>query len=117
MPPPPFDAPPPDRADAVSAELLGRAVWALATSATPAAPPPVEGLAVRGVAAFLSVSDSQVHALNAAGHLPAPAKLGDGRCPRWSATELRCWLLHGAPARTRWAMLRDAALRPYRHAG
>lgn len=79
-----------------------------------AASPPVvipEGLAAADAAAFIGVSVSKFRAMDNAGHVPAPAMLGDGNCPRWSRSELVAWLRAGAPSRPRWILQRDTALR------
>jgi predicted DNA-binding transcriptional regulator AlpA len=69
-----------------------------------------EGLAPADAAVLLGISTSKLHDLNARGLIPAPADLGD-RLPRWSRTELRTWLLSGAPSRARWNLMRDTAMR------
>lgn len=71
----------------------------------------VEGLSPPDAAAYLGVSTAKLHDLDARGLLPSPAQLGDGRCPRWSRSELRAWLIAGAPPRLKWRVMRDAALR------
>jgi len=69
-----------------------------------------EGLAPADAAALLGISTSKLHELNARGLMPAPSELGD-RCPRWSRTELKTWLLAGAPGRARWNLMRDTTMR------
>lgn len=69
-----------------------------------------EGLDPSGAAAYLGISTSTFHGLNAKGMIPAPAPISD-RCPRWSRTELKAWLLAGAPMRSRWNHMRDVKLR------
>ena len=69
-----------------------------------------EGLDPSAAAAFVGVSVSKWHAMNAAGHCPAPVELGD-RCPRWLRGELRAWLYAGAPTRVTWLQIRRDALR------
>src|SRR5215469_9189539 len=71
---------------------------------------PVEGLGPNGSAAYCGVSVSTWHDLNRRGSCPAPTEITE-RCPRWARTELRAWLLAGAPARARWQLMRDSALR------
>jgi predicted DNA-binding transcriptional regulator AlpA len=71
-----------------------------------------EGLDPGAAAAFIGVSISKLHDLNTRGLMPSPAELGDGgRCPRWSRSELRAWLLAGAPSRIRWQAMRDQVMR------
>jgi hypothetical protein len=70
-----------------------------------------EGLDAAAAAAYLGISVSKLHQLNAAGHVPAPAYLGDGRCPRWSRGELTAFLRVGAPARARWLSMKEVAMR------
>ena len=72
---------------------------------------PREGLTPTEAAAFLGISPAKLHQLDASGLIPSPAQIGDGRCPRYSASELRCWLLAGAPARLQWRAMRDASIR------
>lgn len=69
-----------------------------------------EGLDPPAAAAFVGVSVSKWHAMNAAGYCPAPVELGD-RCPRWLRGELRAWLYAGAPARATWSQIRRDVLR------
>src|SRR4051794_18749732 len=66
---------------------------------------PPEGLNPAEAAAFVGVSVSKWHAMNAAGYCPAPVELGD-RCPRWLRGELRAWLYAGAPTRVTWSQMR-----------
>lgn len=88
---------------ATIAALLNRVVVALES-------PPAEGLAAEDAARLVGVSVSKWHAMNAGGQCPAPAELGD-RCPRWSRGELIQWIRAGAPARSRWQLMRDVAMR------
>jgi len=69
-----------------------------------------EALAPTDAAAFCGVAPSKWRDMNSRGLCPAAVELGD-RCPRWSRTELRAWLLNGAPARSRWMNIRDQAMR------
>jgi predicted DNA-binding transcriptional regulator AlpA len=85
-------------------ELVERIAVAVETTAP-------EGLAPRDAAALVGVSVSKWHYLNAHGLCPQPAELGEGRLPRWSRGELVAWLRAGAPARARWATMRENSLR------
>jgi len=69
-----------------------------------------EGLDPKGAAAFLSVSIEQLRQWNDKGIIPAPVTLSE-RCPRWSRTELKLWLVHGAPTRLQWSKMREMKLR------
>jgi predicted DNA-binding transcriptional regulator AlpA len=71
---------------------------------------PVEGLGPKEAAQYVGVSVSAWHSMNSRSSCPAPAEISE-RCPRWSRTELRAWLLAGAPGRNRWQLMRDQALR------
>jgi len=93
---------------ALQLDPFALALLALLREATEAAT--AEGLDAAGAATFIGVSVSKWHAMNAGGLCPAPVELGD-RCPRWIRSELRSWLLGGAPPRVRWAAMREAALR------
>lgn len=86
------------------AQAIGRAVAeALGTA-------DVEGLSNAAAARFVGMSVSLWNSLNNRGLVPAPAELSE-RCPRWSRTELKAWLLAGAPARSRWNQMREVVLR------
>ena len=87
-------------------ELLA-AVLSRVAEAVPRAEPPAEGLDAKAAAALLGISVSKLHGMNAAGQLPAAVELGDGRCPRWLRSELLAWFRSGAPARSKWALMRD----------
>lgn len=63
-------------------------------------------LSAEEVAKLLGVSERHVWSLNSSGKLPKPIRLG--RAVRWSADELRMWLLAGAPRREHWEAIRDA---------
>jgi predicted DNA-binding transcriptional regulator AlpA len=70
-----------------------------------------EGLSPTEAAAFCGISVGQFHALAAKGYIgPEPSELGD-RCPRYSRTELRAWLMAKSPTRPRWREMRTAVLR------
>ncbi len=94
---------------ALTPELLAAIAGQIA-AAFAARPPEAEGLDATAAARFLGISRSKIHDMNTHGLLPAPAEFGD-RCPRWSRSELRAWLLAGAPSRARWAGIRAAAMR------
>src|SRR5579862_24729 len=70
-----------------------------------------EGLAAADAAAYCGVSLSMWRGLDARGLCPLPARIGDGKCPRWSRTELRAWLIAGAPPRDRWVVMRESRIR------
>lgn len=70
-----------------------------------------EGLTAPESARLTGVPVSKWHALNAAGHCPAPVEIGDGPCPRWLRSELLAWMRHGCPVRAMWRHMRDAAPR------
>lgn len=87
--------------------LLAQALLAkLAEQATAA-----EGLDAAEAARFIGVSRSMWHNLVSRGMCPSAIEIGTGRCPRWCRTELRAWLLAGAPSRALWSQLRADALR------
>lgn len=94
------DVPTLDPAALLVADVIRRAAEELLT----------EGLDAQSAARLIGVSTSKFHAMNAAGHVPAPAELGD-RCPRWSRGELVAWFRAGAPSRARWNAMRDVFLR------
>jgi predicted DNA-binding transcriptional regulator AlpA len=99
------------------ADLLAAAILRLLTAPAPPGEPGVEGLSPKDLATFLGISVSQVYQLNTDGYLPSPHALGDGRCPRWSATEVRAWLLAGAPALSTWNQIRVQQIRHFARAG
>jgi hypothetical protein len=70
-----------------------------------------EGLDPSAAADFIGVHVSKLHDLNSRGLMPAPANLGDGRCPRFVRSELLAWLIAGAPSRLRWQSMRELAMR------
>jgi predicted DNA-binding transcriptional regulator AlpA len=86
------------------AALLTRVVAAVEAA-------PVEGLDARAAAAFCGVSESKWRDMDTRGHCPTPAQLGDGRCPRWSRSELLAWFRAGCPSRASWRLVRDQLLR------
>jgi predicted DNA-binding transcriptional regulator AlpA len=72
----------------------------------------VEALDAKSAAAFLTISVSKLHELNARGLLPAPVQIGDSdRLPRWSRGELLVWFRSGGPSRARWLMMKDAKMK------
>lgn len=93
----------PPETDATIIALLERIAAALDLSGT-------EGLSPKESAAFVGVSVSLWHSMNSRGSCPAPAQLSE-RLPRWSRTELRAWLLAGAPSRRVWDASREIHLR------
>lgn len=71
-----------------------------------------EGLSPIEAARFLGVSPAKLHAMNNSGELgPEPIGLGCGNCPRYARTELRAWILAGAPTRPAWKQLKTQAMR------
>ena len=54
-------------------------------------------------AAYLTISESSLDRLSAAGEVPAPVRLG-GRIA-WGRAELASWVRHGCPARPAWQRL------------
>lgn len=83
---------------------------AIATVEAPLIEP--EGLTFSQAAAYIGVSRSKLYQFHDAGLCPAPVSLGDGDgCKRFSRSELRAWLIAGAPPRLRWAGMREAAIR------
>jgi len=71
-----------------------------------------EALGPPEAAIYLGVSVAKVHDLNNRGLMPEPAELGI-RCPRWTRTELKAWLLSGSPSRTTWRTIRESAIRKF----
>jgi hypothetical protein len=69
-----------------------------------------EGLTNAAAARFVGCSVSLWNSLNTRGLCPAPVQLADRR-PVWPRTELKAWLLAGAPTRLQWRAIRDAAIR------
>ena len=69
---------------------------------------PAEGLDAAAAAALVGISRSKWHDLDARGLCPAAVQIGVGRCPRWLRSELIGWLRAGAPARSRWLVIRRA---------
>lgn len=59
---------------------------------------------VKAVAFGCDISTRQVWRLRDAGAMPAPLKLGDGRCLRWDAATIQEWIIAGCPnvRRTNW---------------
>jgi predicted DNA-binding transcriptional regulator AlpA len=79
----------------------------------PPSAPPAPTLAVeplllsaRDLAVMLRLGIRTVRAMDAAGKLPAPLRVGGS--VRWRLDELRAWLDAGAPDRETWARIRDA---------
>jgi predicted DNA-binding transcriptional regulator AlpA len=54
----------------------------------------------RRLARLLDVSERHLQAMNSAGKLPRPMKLG--RCRVWYLAEIRAWLRAGCPDRQTW---------------
>jgi len=101
----PTDAPPAADAQNRIVELLERIADATEAKRS-------EALGPADAARFINISVAKLHDLNSRGLLPTPASIGDSdRLPRWSRTELRSWLLSGAPSRQRWTMMRESAMR------
>ena len=95
-------------------DALTQALFAALTAARPPADRGVEGLNGPQAAAFIGVKPSTWYALYSGKHIPSPMSLGgEGKCPRWSATELRCWLLSGAPPRDAWEHIREERLQAF----
>jgi predicted DNA-binding transcriptional regulator AlpA len=69
-----------------------------------------EGLTADQAAAYVGVSVRKWHEMNGSGKCPAPVELGD-RCLRWPRSELKAWLLAGAPTRVTWRVLREREMR------
>lgn len=69
-----------------------------------------EGLGPVESATYVGVAPSKWRQMNADELCPKAVELGD-RCQRWPRSELRAWLLAGAPPRARWTGMRDQALR------
>ena len=108
----PDDTPSQSEASVPEPIALLASVLARLSASAPARGVEPEGLGPNDAAAYLGVSVSKLHDLNSRGFVPAPIEIGDGgRCGRWSRSELKAWLLAGAPGRVRWAMMRDAALK------
>jgi hypothetical protein len=70
----------------------------------------VEGLDPEYAARFCGVSLATWHEWDRRAMCPEPARPTD-RLPRWSRTELLAWIRAGMPGRSRWALMRDVALR------
>jgi predicted DNA-binding transcriptional regulator AlpA len=63
-------------------------------------------------AKYLGIGKSSLHDLDSRGFLPEPRRLGDGgRLIRWSVEELRDWIRHNCPPRSRWAALKQTGPR------
>lgn len=99
-------APAPATGDAL-AEVLSRLADAIASRG--GVEP--EALTAEQAAKFLGISTAKLHDLNARGLMPRPVCLGLGNCPRHLKSELRAWLLAGAPSRAKWDEVRGAAIR------
>jgi len=63
-------------------------------------------LSARDLAAMLRLGLRTIRAMDAAGKLPAPVRIGS--CVRWRSEEIRAWLDAGAPDRETWARIRAA---------
>ena len=63
----------------------------------------------KGLAKFLDISESMLHALRTSGRLIEPTcRLGS--LPKWSIVEVEAWLLAGAPNADRWRAMREREL-------
>lgn len=71
-----------------------------------------EGMRAAEAARFVGISPSLWRSLDARGLVPAPVELSI-RLPIWPRTELRAWLLAGAPPRIKWRQIREAAIARY----
>jgi excisionase family DNA binding protein len=60
----------------------------------------------RCLAGLLGVSLRSIRALDRAGKLPAPIRVG--RAVRWKLSEIHAWADSGCPPRTTWEHTRDA---------
>jgi predicted DNA-binding transcriptional regulator AlpA len=69
-----------------------------------------EGLDAADAARFVGVSRSSFYQLDERGLVPAAVLVGDTKRV-WPRSELRAWLLAGAPSRLHWRAMRDQALR------
>ena len=98
----------PDAIDQITTSTLAEQIKRLADAI---GSQQAEGLDPKAAAAFCGISISKLHQLNAAGQIPAPSEIGDGRLPRWSKTVLRAWLIAGSPSRLTWRAMEAAAIR------
>lgn len=57
-------------------------------------------------AGLLGVSTRHLWAMNSAGKIPKPVRLG--RCVKWLRQELEDWLAAGAPSREQWEKQKGA---------
>jgi predicted DNA-binding transcriptional regulator AlpA len=105
----------PDPADAIAApavDPMAEALDLLRRIAAAVESDRAEALDPRAAAAFLGISVGKLHDLNGRGLIPQPAQIGDSdRLPRWDRSELRAWVLAGAPSRIRWQTIRESCLR------
>jgi predicted DNA-binding transcriptional regulator AlpA len=72
---------------------------------------PVEGLNAQAAATLAGVSRSKWHGLVSRGLAPQPVNLDVDGCRRWLRSELVAWLRSGAPARSKWRLMREVAMR------
>ncbi len=79
-----------------------------ANDSSPAMLPPF-AVSSREGARLLGISRSHFMKLYYEGSIPAPIKLG-GKCPRWVISELRAWVLVGAPSREAWERMQESAV-------
>ena len=63
-------------------------------------------LSARDLAAMLRLGIRTIRAMDAAGKLPAPVRIGGS--VRWRSEEIRAWLDAGCPDRDMWASCRAA---------
>jgi predicted DNA-binding transcriptional regulator AlpA len=81
------------------------------TSAKPEAVE-AEGIDMAGVAALIGIGLTSAKDLNRRGLLPRPV-LEVGKLIRWSRTEVRAWMLCGAPPRAAWQSVREASIKKF----
>ncbi len=65
------------------------------------------------MAEFLGVSQSVMTQLASTDRVPAPCRLGLGKCFRWSVLELLEWVDAGCPRRREWIKIRGRSGRYY----
>jgi predicted DNA-binding transcriptional regulator AlpA len=74
--------------------------------ATPATELPALAVGANQLAVMLNVSVRTIRALDCAGKLPRPVRIG-GRSVRWAVSEIEGWLRARCPNRQTWETLKN----------
>jgi predicted DNA-binding transcriptional regulator AlpA len=77
----------------------GFTLAAILSAAKPQAGPEPIMVDAAQVGLLLTLSERQVHRMDAAGELPAPVRPGRGRAVRWLTETLKKWAELGCPSR------------------